>query len=266
MDVYSTTELRMREILRKLPPPLDKVIQQANAEAEAEAEVASRFAASRQTMRPFKGAASRAAVIGAMGASRPSSGSESNHGTGAPVPNVAPEAASPAPRRRTYDVEERKRRTPGSSRKERGKTDGRKPIKEKAQVIGNERTMTFASSTALFKGRVGSHRPYPHGMDGAELRKALGKGLRTAHLNAQLREARARKYEVDVKAMADAEKLMTETLAIQPDGATLRLGRLDAAWDGRLQVMLGVHERVHVCLAVSTACTGCTWRTLACRR
>ena len=103
----------------------------------------------------------------------------------------------------------------------------------KAQIVGDTRTMSFHASTALFKGGrpayAGNTHNYPHRIDPNRLRTLMGADLRTASLNAQLREAREAKYENDLNAMAELEIAAGEKLERQLDGQKLRLGRIPTA-------------------------------------
>ena len=100
--------------------------------------------------------------------------------------------------------------------------------RQKATVVGNERSIPFSASTALYHGGRHPYRPYPHDVDQTGLRLLMGAEKRTQALNTQLRDARYAKYDADVLAFEKVEEACDEALERQPDGARLRLGRVDA--------------------------------------
>lgn len=182
MDVVSLGEHRLREALRRLPPPLDGVIRRAKRADDDDDYCDDDAAAQKTTFAP-------AATIGAP----PPSHSESI------VSGKGPQLAVTA-------------------------AVGR----QKAQIIGTDRSMTFGSSIALFHGGPSTRttRPYPHGMDPNELRMLMGAEKRNKVLLGELGVAREAKYVSDVHAIAHLEGACDEALEPQADGGRLRLGRI----------------------------------------
>jgi len=227
MDVYTQQETRILALIRKLPPALDAVIDQAKREAEMDSAQEARDNAARNNRRRMRRAGQAAAMI-----------AETRGGT-APTGAASPKARSPGakgPKRRKYRTGEVRRAVPASA----GGALTSSAVKPPAQLIQGERSETFGSAVDLFNGRS---RRFPHEADQSKLRSDLGASIRHAALNDQLREARAKKYDADIAAMAALDKLSVETMKRQADGALLRYGRLDAAWDGRLQFNGHAHKR-----------------------
>ena len=102
---------------------------------------------------------------------------------------------------------------------------GLKPIEEKAQIVGDDRSISFGASKALFHGGR-QYRSYPHDDDPNRLRVLMGAEHRAAALNRELRSAREAKYDADVHAMMRLEEVCETALERQADGARLRLGRI----------------------------------------
>ena len=237
----SITEWRVRSIVRNCKPPLDAVIERAKEEAAAQV-------AQDEALRlknKFKGVGSvagmaavarRAARITGPDAAvdhsvdaedaRPSGGGGSSKAHSTPV------------RKRRYNVEEHQRKALPSSSSVANR-------KAQAQVIGDERSITFGASASLFYGRQGQQgrRKYPHELDQSVIVAAISNPVRHSRVSEELRAARLRKYDDDVDRMAYAERLHRTTLLPQADGELLRFGRLDAAWDGRLQYSAPMHKR-----------------------
>jgi len=157
---------------------------------------------------------------------RPSGGGGSSKAHSTPV------------RKRRYNVEEHQRKALPSSSSVANR-------KAQAQVIGDERSITFGASASLFYGRQGQQgrRKYPHELDQSVIVAAISNPVRHSRVSEELRAARLRKYDDDVDRMAYAERLHRTTLLPQADGELLRFGRLDAAWDGRLQYSAPMHKR-----------------------
>jgi len=229
MDVPSITEARVRAIVRQLPPPLDAIVEKAKAEQaiEEEAARAAREAAVRQ--QNFKKMGRVASIVSGTGL-------QDDNRSGEPSATAAyasDDDSAPSRQQRKYNVD-------GHQRKARTPTVVKRP---QAQVVSGTRSMTFSSSAALFHGRKGKHRRYPHDVNQHEVEMRLGSKPRHERVNVELREARLRKYDDDVEKMATLEKLQRTTMLTQADGEKLRFGRLDAAWDGRLEYSAPMHKR-----------------------
>jgi hypothetical protein len=206
MDVHSVTQERVRAHLRKFPSPLDAVIDRAKVE-QAMAEEEEKASRRRERLR---GAGYKAGVMTAI--TNEHERALKAQPTGGGGSSSTPQTSSA--RRRRYTMGDERERHP----------------MQKAQIIGNTRSMSFHASTALFKGGRdqyhGSKRNFPHGMDPNGLRVAMGADLRTAALNAQLRDAREAKYDEDLRRMEEVASQCEGALERQVDGEKLRLGRI----------------------------------------
>ena len=220
MDIPTITEARVRAILRTCPPPLDAVIDRAKEAAEVQAATDRAAQRSENRRRKLRGVGAAASAF----AGRSDAGDGPERSSAAAT--AASAAATPQCRHRSYNVEEQQRKA-------------RPP----SQVVHGERSTSFGVSTALFNGRPGGLRAYPHGVDPSDLRTAIGSTVRMEKVNTELREARLRKYDDDVERMAHTDRLLRSTMLTQADGEKLKFGRLDAAWDGRLQYSAALHKR-----------------------
>jgi hypothetical protein len=72
---------------------------------------------------------------------------------------------------------------------------------------------------------------------------ALGERVAKTTIHHALRDARQRRFDDDVERMEHCEKTLKHTLLTQADGGKLKFGRLDAAWDYRLQYAAKMYKR-----------------------
>ena len=208
MDVHSIREARLRERLRSLPPRLDAVIDRAKAQQAADERFEQEERAAARRKSKLRGAGLGAKVVAAFAgadsaAAVPTGGGGGGYSDGGGGRGHA---------------------------KRRDGVRGGRGDREKAQVVGNTRTISFHASTALFKGGraaySGSVHNYPHAADPNHLNLMMGAELRSASLNAELRAAREAKHDDDLRAMARAEAECEASLELQQDGQKLRLGRI----------------------------------------
>ena len=215
MDVYSTTEARVREYMRKRPSQLDAVIDRAKREAEEAAAAEAAQSASRRARGKLRSLGATAALASVGETKAAASGGAAS---GSKVAVAADDVA------RDHGAGRRK------EKKKKGKAQRRYTVetraREQAQVIDGELSTTFGASTKLFVGGRRDVRHYPHELDPHRLRVLMGADLRTSGLNAELRAARERKYDADVRAIAEMENVWELALEQQVDGARLRLGRI----------------------------------------
>lgn len=203
--MFSVREARVRAQLRTLPPRLDRVIDHAKAVEEAEKAAQDAKAASTANRKSYRRGAGSDRKAGAHsgGLDATVSGSRGQHGF-----------------------------LNGSSSSSSGTVllDTRGKPRERAQIVGNTRTMSFHASTAMFKGGRpaynGSTHNYPYSLDANRLMLLMGAEQRAASLNGELRRAREAKYENDLRAMARLQDECEEAVKPQMDGQKLRLGRV----------------------------------------
>jgi hypothetical protein len=237
MDVRSVTEERVRNVLRKLPSPLDAVIDRTKAELERDEAIQLQKEASKRSRMKMRRGGNAAALVGSK---HVEIREHANDDATEPKNRLPPATDNHLQRR--YNADDRKRVISRRELDQRGRGTARR----QAQIVGNTRTITFDTSKANFKGRATEIRAYPHQQNQSQLLLSLGAGLRTQKLNEELRALRSEKYESDLRALATLENLHTTTLQLQADGAHLRLGRLDAAWDARLQFLGPLAKRGQV--------------------
>ena len=205
MDVFSLTEARFREVLRTLPPQLDRVIDKAKREA-AEDEAAEREAEEALYRRRKAGIAEDSATGESSADATDRSGADDQaHGW------------------RFFKY---------------GSFYG--GPRKKAQIIGSgaevARSITFQATAKLYHGGRDAFRKYPHETekhDPNRMRYMMGQEFRTRALNTSLRNAREDKYQADVNQMKQLERMCILAMEKQADGSKFRLGRLPAKeyWD-----------------------------------
>lgn len=200
MDVHSITQARVRAYRRQFPPALDGVIARAKREEAADAEEEK----ARKRMGKLRSA-----------------------GTAAQLATAATHAGAPSTEQ---PAKGKAAATPASRKYTMGDAEKRGARRQKAQIVGNSRSISFDASTALFKGGRpaynGSTRNYPHEMDPNRLRVLMGADLRTNRLNGQLRAAREAKYNDDLRRMEQLAHECEAATEKQVDGEKLRLARL----------------------------------------
>ena len=275
MDVHSLAQHRVLEQRRKLPSPLDALINHINHDMSAEDELIEER--KRQAMARAEAKARRVAehhLGAAEGHQRagPQDGStpQKERAPLAPLDEALVQdiyrhelfaradvmeggggesmsqlMASAVRRRGPDDAAEGAQgavehavESPHASSMQRAHADqdGRFPIKEKAQVVHGERSMTFSASAQNWsKNRRldGVYRNFPYEMDANELKNRMQQPMRNAALNRQLRNARAAKLEEDEAMLDELAEACEQAMERQEDGEKLRLGRIPTSdrWD-----------------------------------
>jgi hypothetical protein len=206
MQVVSYTEARVRELLRQCAPPLDAVIEQAKQDLAQEEASEARAKLALLKRRKLKGLGAVVMVLNRTGPLGGDGGRAAESGSS--------ESDSQG------NVRERKTST-------EGKADG---------------TFAFAVKTFM-GGRADGSRAFPHKHGDNNILRALGERVTKKNIHHLLRDAQLRKFDDDVERMENCEKTLNNTLLTQADGEKLKFGRLDPAWDHRLQYAAKMYKR-----------------------
>ena len=223
MHVVSQTEARERELLRNCAPPLDEVIERAKHDlAQEEASEALAKQAHQALLRRRKTPQSKLKSIGGVVRVLNGTGSRSRDSGRAAEPDKGGSSESDSQgtmASQSNDVRERK-----------------------ASRVGVVRTL--ASEVRTISGsRPDVRRTFPHKLDDGDILWALGERATKKNIHHAMRDARQHQYDDDVERMENCEKTLNDTLLTQANGEKLKFGRLDAAWDKRLQYAAKMYKR-----------------------
>ena len=209
MQVVSYTEARVRGLLRHCAPPLDALIEQAQQDLLQEAASEARAKQALLRRRKLKSVGAVVKVLNRAGPLGGDSGrvAESDKG--------------------------------GSS-----ESDSQGNVRERKTSREGKVDDAFAFAVKTFMGgRPDGSRTFPHKHDDNDILRALGERVTKKNIHHLLRDAQLRKFDDDVERMENCEKILNCTLLTQADGEKLKFGRLDAAWDQRLQYAAKMYKR-----------------------
>lgn len=216
--MVSRTEARVRELLRHCAPPLDEVIERAKHDLAQEVASETRAKEAHQALLRRRKLKSIGGVVKVLNGT----GSRDRDGGKAAEPDKG-----------------------GSSKSDsQGNVSSQSNHLRERKASRENPIRTLASEVRTFSCSIpDGRRTFPHKHDDGDILWALGERVAKKTIHHALRDARQRRFDDDVERMEHCEKTLNDTLLTQADGGKLKFGRLDAAWDYRLQYAAKMYKR-----------------------